>query len=467
MSTPALPFENVPDDHPSDSLPVQANADAASLKGVGGVLYALALYQGISLAGVLGSPPIAALLIAAMLSPIIWWGLMRRGARVRRALQADPPVEHDIAVDPGRGTLLELQPKPAAERTPFDPTDPTHLALARHIRTCRVRDGMALGAGELPPLRINLDTLVGLRRGLTDRVDLWRAVVGFLERRTHPRAAWLAAIACTEETRWRRAEKALTLLARRAEWAETRERVLDWLVEHGPRAARTAGALARVDGPSIDRLLAEAGADEPYGTLVALIEARWRWGADDDALVRWRAQPALAAVLARLPLKGAGVEHWVALVEGLPPGLACVACETALELSDAALPAARALLDRPDLQTIAADKDRARAEMLRAIGAALERLSRGGERRDLRRLAIWSRVPGPLNRSAKAAHRQLKLLAGAAEAAGGLALAASAEGQGGLALTGEADGGRLALARQRAADGSAAQQDHSGLKAKG
>lgn len=463
---PPLPFENVPDDHPSDSLPVQANADATSLKGIGGVLYAIGLYNGINLALMLASPPLAALLIAAMLSPIVWWGLMRRGARVRRALKADPPVEYDLVVDPGRGTLLQLQPQAAAEQTPFDPADPTHLALARHIRTCRVRDGMALGAGEQPPLRINLDTLAGLRRGLNDRVDLWRAVVGFLERRAHPRAAWLAAIACTEETRWRRAEKALTLLARRAEWAETRERALDWLVAHGPRAARTAGALARIDGPLIDRLLAEAGSDEPHETLVALIEARWRWGADDTALARWRAQPALAALLARLPLKGAGVAHWRALIETVDPGLACVACETALELPDAALPAARALLDRPDLQAIAADKDRGRAEMLRALGTAIERLSRAGEREDLRRLAIWGQVPGPLNRSAKAAHRQLKLTAGAAEAAGGLALAGSAEGQGGLALAGEADGGRLALARQRAADGSAA-PTHSGLKAKG
>lgn len=441
------PDELPPDDHPIDTLPTEGGSDVVGLKSMTGVVLTYASL-GIVLAAVqvlaaqaLGEIDVGwvvpvtvagAFLLAA---PLAAWHYFKPRSRLMRTLRRRAPWgTHGIHSDLSRGAELRMEIAPQLQTTPFDPTDPEHLEAAERIRRCRLRDGAALATeGEIPTLRINLDALSELQAPLNDRLEDWLPTLRFLGARDDPRAAWLAAIACTESTRWQRAEKALTLLARDDRWAPLHARVLDWLTERGPRAARTAAALARVDMAGIERLLDGVEADEPPETAAALMQTRWRLRPDPAALARWASQPALLPVLAALPLKETGSDHWRGLVADTPLAVAVVACRTALDMGPpAALPAARALLDRADARARMPDKDVVSAREIEAVGAAIEHLGRAGESEDLRRLGRWSAIPGPVNRRARAEHARLKGVAGVAEAAGGLAVVAAEGAVGGL-----------------------------------
>ncbi len=367
-------------------------------------------------------------LVAAALGPLLIWGTFSASARMKRAIRRYAPgLTFDLQVRPGddgrpyalRVPLGQTRPAP----TPFDPADAAQREAMDALWRARIWDAIHLEPGGAHDPRSGA-TLVGDpdggrgQRPIRVRLEAILRVVAFLDARPDPRSAWLAAMAGAETVRWTRAREALEQLADVD--PDTRDRLVAWLADHGPAPARAAAAMAEGDVARMDALIA-APDGLPYAARGDLMRARWMAAPAPDLLERWCADPELSIWLAGLDLPDAGLDHWLRLANHPEPEVAARGIERALRVPDAAIPAARALLDRDDL--------RRRFEALGdrhvgAIRAALDHLGHVGAVEDLRRLGRWGGVSGPLGGFARAQRDRLEMLVGRPDASGGLALAA-------------------------------------------
>lgn len=379
----------------------------------------------------------AASIVSLVGVPWLIWRRLSPDSLRRRALGSHlPRLYVESSGDIGS---LRLSVAVDDQPTPFDPLDPAQLDAARLLRACRLRDGLGL-AGHYPG-RVSAiaptEALSGPGQGMKAKLADWQAALVFLAARTDPRGAWLAAMLCTEATSPSRARAALDLLDQ-PEHGEARAAALAWLRDEGPLAARGVAAIASGDLAHIDRVIA-AGRDAPDRVVATLMEARWALDPDPEAMARWIEDARLAPALAESGLFPRVPGMWLRMAKHRDLDVAIRALRDRALTDPELLPAARLFLDRADVAALCEGYG-VTADRVAVIEQALDALGTAGDIEDLRRLAEWSRRPGPIGRFAAARRAGLEALIDSPELAGGLALSTHRGPAGALS---EADDGRL------------------------
>lgn len=392
--------------------------------------------------------PTALGLLAVVIGSSVY-GHWRRGVGpLKRAIRDhDPAVELRRVERPLEGYAplvgVHLPLTPGAERRPFDPADPDDLTLAHTLRRCRILDGLVFEHG----LRIEQAPLGRHpQRPLETRVREWLEIRRWLDGKRDPQAAWLGAIALTEDRMWRRAEQALSILGERP-WSDA----LHGAMLAGRLPAVIAALTHRADVDGLDGLIERVAARD-LDLQLGWLQARLRF--DDPPLARLVDDTRWGAALVATRPEGLDDGQWLALVRHPEIVVAATAALAAPDApADRARTMARALLDRDDIAAAADESPRTAVAFARtlartlaertdlalpwsahqspitqAAAAMLARLGATGDVDDLRRVGRWLQI-GPLRREARRALDDLQGRAGPLPDGGALALASTHGGE--------------------------------------